>query len=137
MSLSPDQFRKVNQIKAVLGKSNGTLKDHFISLDTFERSAQKAKSGRVFAEWPKRVAGLQAETLRVRGQLDKLDTGLRAQRRLHDALTELAAAFGAWHRGISSNRVGEVDDALDAMKRHYDNADRLAKAGLADLKVGR
>src|SRR3977135_2663454 len=103
MSLSPEQLRKVNQIKAALGKSNNPLKDHFISLDTFERSALQAKSGRVFAEWPKRIAGLQAETLRARGRLDQLDTGLRAQRRLHDALTELAAAFGAWHRGLSSN----------------------------------
>ena len=137
MSLSPEQFRKVNQIKTALGKSDRRLKDDFISIDTFERSAKEAKSGRVMAEWPQHIAGLQAETLRARGRLDKLDTGLRAQRRLHDALTELAAAFGAWHRGLSSNQIDEVDVALAKMKRHYANADRLGKAGLADLKAGR
>ena len=136
MSLSPEQFRKVNQITAALGKSQ-KLTDDLISINTFERSAMESKSGRVMAEWPQRIAGLQAETLRARGRLDKLDTGLRAQRRLHDALTELAAGFGAWHRGLTSNKIAAVDDAMASMKRHYANADRLGKAGVADLKAGR
>jgi hypothetical protein len=137
MSLSPDQFRKVNQIKAALDKSDNVLKDHLISITTFERSAVKAQSGRVFAEWPRRIAGLQEETLRARGRLDKLDTGLRAQHRLHDALTELAAAFGAWHSGLASNQTDEVDAAKARMQRHFASADRLGKAALNDLKRGR
>ena len=136
MSLSPEQFRKVNQITAALGKSQA-LTDHLISINTFERSASKSTSGYVDPEWPQRVAGLRNEALRARGRLDRLNTGLRAQRALHDALTELAAAFGAWHRGLSSNQTAVVDDALASMKRHYANADRLGKAGLADLKAGR
>src|SRR3954464_10940615 len=100
--LTPDQQRKVRAIEAGLGKSDRAIKDHLISIDTFGRSARKAKTGRVFAEWPRRIAGLEAETLAARDRLDGLHTGLRAQSNLRAALTELASAFGAWSRGLSS-----------------------------------
>jgi hypothetical protein len=135
--LTPEQTRKVRAIEATLGRSDRILKDHLISIDTFGKSAGKAKTGRVTAEWPRRIAGLQTETLAARARLDRLDTGLRAQRVLRSALTELASAFGAWHRGLSSTDVDVIDHARASMQRHFTNAGRLGRSGLADLKAGR
>ncbi len=135
--LTPEQKRKIRQIEAALGKSDHALRDHFISLDTFGRSARKAKTGRVSTGWPETVAKLRAELLRARVRLDRLETGLRAQSRLHASLTELVAGVEAWHRGLVSTRAGEVESARASMRRHFAAADELAKRGLADLKRGR
>jgi len=135
--LTPDQQRKVRAIENAVAASDRAVKDHLISLDTFERSAIKAKTGRVTAEWPRRIAGLHNEALRARDRLDRLDTGLRAQSRLRASLTELASAFDAWHSGLSSTDTDVVEHAMARMQRHYTNAGRLGKSGLADLKAGR
>jgi hypothetical protein len=116
---------------------NRAIYDHLSSIETFERSARKSNTGRISAEWLKRIAGLETETLRARDKLDQLKTGLRAQRRLHDALTEMAAGFGAWHRGLASSQLDVIDEALASMQRHFAKADRLGAAGVADLKLGR
>ena len=136
-ALTPEQVRKVKAIEATLARSDRVLLDQLISIDTFERSARKARSGNIFAEWPRRIANLQRETLTARARLDRLDTGLRAQRMLRASLTELAAAFGAWHTGLTATDVQAIDRAIASMQRHYANAGRLGKSGLADLKVGR
>jgi hypothetical protein len=148
-TLSPEQERKVKEIKLALGaaapgtslanapKVNRAIYDHIVSIETFERSALKSNTGRISPEWLKRIAGLQTEMLGARAKLDQLNTGLRAQRRLHDALTEMAAAFGAWHRGLGSSDLNVIDEALASMQRHFANADRLGAAGLEDLRQGR
>lgn len=135
--LTPEQTRKVKAIEAALGRSDRVLKDHLISINTFGRSARKAGTGRVAAEWPRRIKGLQTETLAARDRLDRLDTGLRAQRILSSALAELASAFGAWQRGLSSSDIEVVEKALASMQSHCTKADRLGKSGLAELKAGR
>jgi hypothetical protein len=136
-ALTPEQTRKVKAIVNALAKSDRLIKDHLISIDTFERSAMKVRSGRVTAEWPRRVAGMQSETLAARDRLGQLHTGMRAENTLRAALAELASAFGAWHRGLSSSDADVIDDALAHMKRHYANAVRLGKSGFLDLKAGR
>lgn len=135
--LTPEQKRKVKAIEAALGRSDRVMRDHLFSIETFRKSAQKAQSGRVFPEWPRRIKGLQSETLAARNRLDRLNTGLRAQRVLRVSLTELAFAFGAWHRGLSSTDVDAIEHARVSMQRHYARAGRLGKSGLADLKAGR
>jgi hypothetical protein len=135
--LTPDQERKVREIRAALGKSDNRLRDDLISIRTFERSALKYKTGRIYAEWPVRIAGIRTELLRARARLDGLNTGLRAERRLQAGLTELAAAVDAWHRGLTSDRLDVIDAALASMKRHFAKAHQLGKAGLADLEQGR
>ena len=136
-ALTPDQLKKIKAINAAVASVDRAVKDHLYSLDTFERSAKKARTGRIFAEWPRRIAGLETETLRARDRLDKLHTGLRAQSTLRAALTELASAFGAWHRGLIATDEKTVTQAIASMQRHYVNAGRLSKSGLADLKAGR
>src|SRR5205085_3098333 len=128
-NLTPEQQRKVREIKAALGRSDNPLRDDLISIRTFERSALRYKTGRIYAEWPVRIERIRAELLRARGRLDGLNTGLRAERRLQAALIELAAGVDAWHRGLTSNRVDVVDAALASMKRHFATADRWGKAG--------
>ena len=135
--MTPEQAQKVKAIKAAVGAHDRVVMDHLASIDTFERSARKAGSGRVWPEWPQRIAGLQAETLKARDRLNHLHTGLRAQRTLAAALSELASAYGAWHRGLTATKVSVVDEAVASMQRHFHNAARLGKSGLADLKVGR
>jgi hypothetical protein len=135
--LTPERARKVRAIEAALERSDRVLKDHLISIETFGRSARKAGTGRVAAEWPRRIKGLEAETLAARARLDRLDTGLRAQHTLRAALTELASAFAAWHRGLSSNDAAVIERARASLQRHYTNAGRLGRAGRAELKAGR
>lgn len=135
--LTPSQLQKVKAINAAVASVDRAVKDHLYSLDTFERSARKAHTGRVTPEWPRRIAGLETETLRARDRLDKLHTGLRAQGTLRAALTELASAFNAWHRGLVATDEQAVTKAIASMQRHYANAGRLGKRGLADLKAGR
>ena len=135
--LTPEQTRKVKAIEAALGRSDRVLRDNLISINTFDRSARKGKTKSVMAEWPRRIKGLQTETLAARGRLDRLNTGLRAQRVLSAALAELASAFGAWHLGLSSTDIEVIEKARVGMKTHYANAGRLGKSGLADLKAGR
>jgi hypothetical protein len=136
-AMTPERTRKVKAIESVLERSDRVLTDHLVSIETFGRSARKAGTGRVFAEWPRRVAGLKSETLAARHRLDQLNTGLRAERMLRSSLTELASAFGAWQRGLSSSDVNVVDREIANALRHYANAGRLGRAGLADLKAGR
>jgi hypothetical protein len=135
--LTPDQVNKIKAINTAVASVDRAFKDHLASIDTFERSARKARTGRITAEWPRRIAGLEAETLRARDRLDKLHTGLRAQSLLRAALTELASAFAAWHRGLVATDERAVTQAIASMQRHYANAGRLGKRGLADLKAGR
>jgi hypothetical protein len=136
-ALTPEQKRKVNAIRVALGSSDRAIKDHFISVKTFERSALKSRTGRITPEWPRRIGGMRAETLAVRGRLDRLNTGLRAQRTLRAALTELASGFAAWQRGLAAGDRNVVESARASAQRHFANAERLGRSGLADLKAGR
>jgi len=134
-ALPPEKQRLVREIKATLAKSNNPLMDEFISIDTFERSAKKYR--RFDKELPVRVARLRAELLRARDRLDKLDTGLRAERRLSAALTESAAGVAAWHAGLRSRNLREIDAALRSMDRHFAKARSLGKAGAGAVSVER
>jgi len=133
-AVPPEKQRLVREIKAALAKSNNPIKDHFISLDTFERHAKKYGH---FSGLPEIVVKLRAELLRARGRLDELDTGLRAERRLSAALTESAAGVAAWHAGLKSRNLREINAALRSMERHFAKARSLGKAGAADLERGR
>ncbi len=137
VDLSPDQKRKVAEIKAALAKSDHAVHDHFYSLDTFERSARKARSGRIGVGWPETVGKLRAEMLRARDRLDALDTGLRAQHELRASLTDFAAGFEAWERGLNSGRVSVIEQEAIAMQRHFAQATARGKAGVSHLAKGR
>jgi hypothetical protein len=135
--LTPEQERKVRAIEAALDASDRALRDHFTSLATFERSALKVRTGRISPQWIATLSKLEAELGRMRARLDGLHTGLRAQRRLRDALTAQVSAVAAWREGLASNQLDEVDAALERMRRHAARATALGKAGLADLEAGR
>jgi hypothetical protein len=135
--LTPTQRRKVKAIENAIASVDRVVGDHLASIDTFDRTARKVNSGRVFPEWPQRILKLQAETLRARDRLQRLDTGLRAERVLAAALAELASAFASWHRGLVATDEDVVTAAIASMQRHHRNAGRLGRSGLADLKAGR
>ena len=135
--LTPAQRRKVKAINDAVASVDRAVRDHVASIETFERTARKVNSGRVFPEWPQRILGLQTETLQARDRLNRLQTGMRAQHNLAAALAELASAFGAWHRGLVATDEDAVTAAMASMQRHYRNAGRLGRSGLADLKAGR
>lgn len=135
--LTPAQRRKVKAINDAVASVDRAVRDHLASIDTFDRTARKVNSGRVFPEWPQRLLGLQTETLKARDRLNRLQTGMRAEHNLAAALAELASAFGAWHRGLTATDEDVVTAAIAAMRRHHRNAARLGKSGLADLKAGR
>jgi hypothetical protein len=136
--LTPAQFRKVNAIKAALGKSDRRVYDHLYSIETFERSALAGKTRLGFfdPEWLTRIAGVRNELQRAHDRLGQLHTGLRAEKRLRAALTELAGAYEAWHYGLTSSNIREIDGAIARMKLHYARAGTLGKAGVADLERG-
>ena len=69
-SLTPEQQRKVRAIEAALGKSDRAIKDHLISIDTFGRSARKAKTGKredwvgsMVSQMPRTTARANSERL--------------------------------------------------------------------------
>jgi hypothetical protein len=135
--LTPAQRRKVKAINDAVASVDRAVRDHAASIETFERTARKVNSGRVFPEWPQRILGLRTETLKARDRLMRLDTGLRAESVLAAALAELASAFAAWHRGLVATDQDVVTASIASMQRHYRNAGRLGRSGLADLKAGR
>jgi hypothetical protein len=135
--LTSAQRRKVKAINDAVASVDRAVRDHAASIETFERTARKVNSGRVFPEWPQRILGLRAETLKARDRLMRLDTGLRAESVLAAALAELASAFAAWHRGLVATDQDVVTASIASMQRHYRNAGRLGRSGLADLKAGR
>jgi hypothetical protein len=135
--LSRDQRRKVRQIRDALGQSDGAVKDHFISLDTFERSAKKTKSGRVSGEWTKTLDKLHAELIRAQDRLDRLHTGLTAQRLLRDSVASMAAAVEAWRDALRSQDPGEIGRLTDRMRRHFAAAETAGRRGTTYLAQGR
>ncbi len=135
--LSPNQKRKVRQIKDALGRSDHTVYDHFFSLDTFERSAKKAKTGRVTAEWPRRIDGLYRELLLARDRLDDLHTGLRAQGQLRRALGLSAEAMDHWRDALRSQDPQEIDRLSHRMQSAFVAAETAGRRGKRYLEQGR
>lgn len=135
--LSPQQKRKVDQITEALEKSGSAVYDHFISLDTFERSVRRSTTGRISGEWIKTFTKLRKELLRARDRLDELETGLLAQRQLRKALTQSAAAVEAWQDAMDSDDVKAITAARKRMSHHFDLAAELGTKAAANLEKGR
>ena len=128
MSLSPDQFRKVNKIKAALDKSDRAVKYHFISLNTFERLPRNRRVEGFRQVGPKRSRSSETN-YKKRRPGPVLGTGLRAERLLRDGLKESAAAVEAWRYGLTSNSVREIDAATSRMQRTRAQQTGSAKQG--------
>lgn len=135
--LSPERQRKVAEIKDALGRSDRAVYGHFVSLDTFERSAKQTGSGRVSGEWLKTLAKLREELLRARERLDQLNTGLRAEALLRRSLGDAAAAVDAWESALGSSDPDEIAAAMARMENHFAAAERNGSRGASDLKRGR
>jgi hypothetical protein len=135
-SLSPEKARKVARIKAALAQSDSAIHDHMISLDTFERSAKRAGTGRVSGEWLRTFDKLQAELSRARARLADLNTGLRAENDLRRSLRDTAAAVGAWRITMGSSDSAEIAAASARMARLFDSAAAHGERGAARLERG-
>lgn len=136
-ALPPAAARKVRQIQDALAHSDATLKDHFINLNTFERSLVSSKTGRVYTGWPETVAELRDELVRAYHRVTALHTGLRAEQRFRIALVEMSIAVGHWHAGLTTQDSNVVETEMEAMSKHFARANRFGKAAAADLKEGR
>jgi hypothetical protein len=134
--LSPAKRAKIKQINKALGKSDNVLTDRFISIDTFQRGAVKAQSGRVSGSWLDTIDDLRKEALRARDRLERLNTGLRAERRLREALTETAAGVKAWHDAMRTSDLAALERAQARMERHFANANHSGRLGHHDLQRG-
>jgi hypothetical protein len=137
--ISPARRHKVALIKQAAGKSDAAVHSYLNLIDGYGRTLAK------FGPDPKYANGvaplelgyllkLSTELLHARDRVDRLHTGLRCEREVSGALTELAAAFTQWHRAMSSTDNATVARAQASMKRHFDAADRLGKAATANLK---
>ena len=136
-TLTPDQRRKVAQIKAALGGSDRAVRDHFYSLDTFERSAKKYKSGRVAGPWVDTLTKLRGELLGARNRLDDLNTGLSAQVLLRRSLTDTVAAIAAWRTALSSSDPQVISAAITRMQNRFAAAESNGRRGAFYLERGR
>jgi hypothetical protein len=142
-ALAPERQRKVDLIKAALAKSNVELHSILHSILDDEAAAlhvgpQPSFGGRLFSDISVRSRGqLGAELLRARARLVALHTGLQAERQLRDALAAGAAGADAWERALSTDDGRTIAHAQAAMTKHFTNADRLSRAGLANLEKGR
>ena len=135
--LSADRQRKVDEIKAALGKSDQVVHDLFTSLDALEASALKASTGQVSVAWLNTLEGLRNELLHARDRLDKLNTGLRAQGLLRQSLIQGAAGVAAWRFALGSSDINEIRAATARMQHHFANADHTGRQGAISLKQGR
>lgn len=140
--LSPEQRDKVRLIKEALGESDRDVHKYLIAIAGYERSLIRFGPDRKYPAGVSPVelehfAKLRAELLRARDRLNALHTGLRAESELSDSLTAGAAAVKQWHRGMAATDTATIGHAHASMERHFATADRLGKAGLADLKKGR
>jgi hypothetical protein len=145
-SLTREQKRKVALVKAALQRSDNAVKDHLISLGSYERAAMTSQYGLHGATgdimkstpgWPDTIRKLHDEVLRAQDRLDALHTGLHAERLLSQSLGEFAAGADNWRHGLSSGDGAEVERSSTAMRRHWTRATALAKAGFAELERGR
>jgi hypothetical protein len=142
-TLKPEQQRKIRLIKEALAKSDGELHRVLHEIRVEEDSAanfgpQPSYGGRLFSDVSVRFrAQLGAELLRARTRLAALHTGLQAESQLRQALTEAAAGADAWYRALSTDDAATIDHAQQAMSQHFAKADKLAKAGFANLAKGR
>ena len=141
--MTPDRQRKVDLIKEALSKSNVQLQSLFELILGDEATSihvgpQPSYGGRLFSDSEVQTrAELGVELLRARVRLAALHTGLQAERQLRDALTESAAGAAAWAQALSTDNGRTIAQAQKAMAEHFANADRLQKAGLANLEKGR
>lgn len=135
--LTADQKRKVRLIELALAKSDTRVRDHFRSLDVFERSYRKSTSGRISVAWVETLDKLRKELLRAKARLDDLNTGLQAERQLRLALRETALAVAAWRDGMATNDVAAIDRYLERMDRHFAKAERYGRHASVSLKRGR
>jgi hypothetical protein len=140
--VSPERRHKIHLITDALEKSDhdvGTyLKQILANQDAaLQFPDPQLGPGRLSPTSLGYFTKLSTELLRARDRLDALKTGLRAERELSDALTQSAAAVVAWHRGMGSDDGLTIDRAHATAHRLFVGADKLAKAGLADLKRGR
>jgi hypothetical protein len=140
--LSPEQRHKIRLITDALGKSDHDVSTYLKQILANQNAAVKFPDpqlgpGRLSPTSLDFFTKLSAELLRARDRLDALQTGLRAERELSGALTQSAAAVAAWHRGMGSDDGLTIDRAQAAAHRLFVGADKLAKAGVADLKRGR
>jgi hypothetical protein len=141
--LKPEQRRRIRLIKQELAKSNGELHRCWHEILKEEDSAvrfgpQASYGGRLFSDVSVRFrAQLGAELLRARDRLAALHTGLQAEHELRQALTAAAAGADAWYHALSTDDARKISDAEKAMSRHFADADRLHRAGLANLEKGR
>jgi hypothetical protein len=140
--LSPKQRHKIHLITDALGISDHDVGTYLTQILANQRAAvqfpdPKLGPGRLSPTSLGYFTKLSTELLRARDRLDALQTGLRAERELSDALTQSAAAVAAWQRGMGSDDGLTIDRAQATAKRLFTGADKLATAGLADLKRGR
>lgn len=136
-ALTPDQRRKIAEIKAALATSDRRVRDHFFSLDTFERSAKKYKSGLVSGTWIDTLTKLHTELLSARNRLDDLHTGLSAQVLLRRSLTDAVAAIAAWRTALASSDPQVIGAAITRMQNRFAAAESNGKRGAFYLERGR
>jgi DNA polymerase III epsilon subunit-like protein len=113
------------------------VRDHFYSLDTFERSAKKYKSGRVAGPWVDTLTKLRGELLGARNRLDDLHTGLSAQVLLRRSLTDAVAAIAAWRTALSSSDPKVISAAITRMQNRFAAAESNGRRGAFYLERGR
>ena len=142
--LTPEQRRKVGLIKGALAKSDKEL--HFLLHQILLAEGSAIRFGPVpaFAGGPPRLpldpglrTRLGAELLAAAARLAALHTGLQAERLLRESLVAAAAGTEAWYRALSTDDGRAIVHAQQTMSKQFANAEKLHKAGLADLEKGR
>ena len=141
--LTPEQQRKIALIKAALQKSDKELHVLVHGISLAEDSAahfgpQPSFGGHLFANITVKFrAQLAAELRRASTRLAALHTGLLAEKQLRSSLLASAAGADAWYRALSSDDGATIFREQKAMTAAFAKADKLQKAGLANLEKGR
>jgi hypothetical protein len=142
-TLTPDQRRKVDAIKQALGESSKQLHVLLHGVSLADDSAahfgpQPSFGGHLFSTTTLKFrAQLAAELRRASTRLAALHTGLLAEKQLRSSLQASAVAADAWYRALSTDDGATIFREQTAMTAAFAKADKLHKAGLANLELGR
>jgi hypothetical protein len=135
-SLTREQRRKIDLIKHALDESDVALHRHMVKLEQAEQSAKHHLTRDLSGQQSRILDQIHDEISGALQRLEALDTGLKAQADLREALIDTAAAFAAWALELRSRDPGEIVRARARMQSHFSAAAKSGDRGSYRLKRG-
>ena len=134
--LSSKQHDEIAQIKEAVGKSDASLHHYAVTLDQFDRTAERNPGRDLSAQRARVLNEIHRELLHASRRLEALNTGLQAQEDLRQALIASAAGYATWSSALGSRDVNVIATARARMRRQFASAADHGERGVSHLAKG-